>query len=325
MESTPTPRAAPGPRRAAWLLALLVPAVALVAMGALAWRQFEAARQAQARSAAADRQRLEALEDRIDALRRDVRAHAARIQQGEATHRLLREEVIGLGQRAALLEESVRRLANPELDAARALRLDEVELLLAQGQQRLLLSGDLEGARRAYALAARLLDGIPDPGWVDVRQALAQERAALDALGDDPRAAAAGRLDAVAAALPSLPREPAAAPAAASWWERAMGRLVEVRPSTGALAADPADRAAGLAALQLELTLAQGAIARGDREDLGAALGRIDAWLVRLWPASPARERQRGTLRALRDQPLAPELPTLGSTLEQLRRQRGPG
>ncbi|NLW96530.1 MAG: hypothetical protein GXY30_06515 [Xanthomonadaceae bacterium] len=319
--SSPTP----GLRRGAWLIVLLALAAMLAALGALAWRQLDAARQAQARSAAADRQRLEALEERVDALRRDVRAHTARMQQGEATQRLLREEVIGLGQRAALLEQSVQRLANPELDAARALRLDEIELLLSQGQQRLLLSGDADGARRAYALAATLLEGVPDPGWLDLRQALAQERAALDALGDDPRAVAAGRLDAVAAALPSLPREPAAEPAPASWWERMVGGLVEVRPSSQALALDPADRAAGLAALQLELTLAQGAIARGDREGLRAALDRVEGWMLRLWPASPARERQREALRALRGQPLSPQLPTLGSTLEQLRRQRGPG
>src|SRR5690606_8452983 len=236
--SSPTP----GLRRGAWLIVLLALAAMLAALGALAWRQLDAARQAQARSAAADRQRLEALEERVDALRRDVRAHTARMQQGEATQRLLREEVIGLGQRAALLEQSVQRLANPELDAARALRLDEIELLLSQGQQRLLLSGDADGARRAYALAATLLEGVPD--CLDLRQALAQERAALDALGDDPRAVAAGRLDAVAAALPSLPREPAAEPAPASWWERMMGDLVEVRPSSQALALDPADRAA---------------------------------------------------------------------------------
>src|SRR5690606_2115033 len=73
----------------------------LAALGALAWRQLDAARQAQARSAAADRQRLEALEERVDALRRDVRAHTARRQQGEATQRLLREEGIGLCRRAS--------------------------------------------------------------------------------------------------------------------------------------------------------------------------------------------------------------------------------
>src|SRR5690606_37678001 len=150
-----------------------------------------------------------------------------------------REELIGLGQRAALVEQSVQRLSDPDQDAARALRLDEVELLLALGQQRLQLSGDAANARRAYALAAQLLAGVADPAGRDLRQALAQERAALEALGEDARAVAAGRLDAFAAALPALPREPAADPLPAPWWSRAMTRLVQVRPSAGAVAVDP--------------------------------------------------------------------------------------
>ena len=320
------PAPTPGPparHRAAWRIVLAVLVLALVAVAALAWQGQDERRQAQALAAAADRQRLAALEERVDALRRDQRAQTARLQQAEATNRLLREELIGLGQRAALVEESVRRLANPEFDAARALRLDEVELLLAQGQQRLLLSGDAESARRAYALAAQLLDDIADPAWFDLRQALAQERAALEALGDDPRAAAAGRLEAFAAALPTLPREPVAEPRPVPWWSQAMARLVEVRPSADAVAVDPADRAAAMAALQLELTLAQAAIARGDRPAHRATLARIDAWLLRLWPPSEPRARQRQALQALGEQPLALELPTLGSTLAQLRQQRG--
>src|SRR5690606_26711923 len=152
------------------------------------------------------------LEQRLDALRADQRAQVARLQQAEATNRLLRDEVIGFGQRAALVEETLQSLADPERSGAQALRLDEVELLLAQGQQRLLLAGDLDGARRAYALAAQLLEGIADHARLDLRQALAQERAALDALGADPGAIAAGRLEAVAASLPAPPRQAAPAP-----------------------------------------------------------------------------------------------------------------
>ena len=100
---------------------------------------------------------------------------------------MLRDELLGIGQRAALLEDSVAKLADPERHGAQALRLDEVELLLSQGQQRLQIAGDLDGARRAYALAGGVLDGIDDPAYLSLRQALAQERAALDALGADPQ------------------------------------------------------------------------------------------------------------------------------------------
>ncbi|HRN62459.1 MAG TPA: hypothetical protein PLF73_08365, partial [Luteimonas sp.] len=187
----------------AWLLLLVL----LVLAGVYGWQRWSGERSAREQAAGDDRLRIAALEERLDALRGDQRAQTARLQQAEATNRLLRDEAIGLGQRVALAEDSVQRLADPERNAGQALRLDEVELLLAQGQQRLLLAGDLDGARRAYALAAQLLDGIANPAFLNLRQALTQERAALDALGEDPKVAVAGRLDAFAAALPALPRQ----------------------------------------------------------------------------------------------------------------------
>ena len=320
-DSVPSPDTS-RPRRSAGRPWLLLVVAALLALGVYAAYRWNAAQAAQAEIAAGDRLRIDALEQRADALRRDQRAQTARLQQAEATNRLLREELIGLGQRAALMEDSVRKLADPALHAGQALRLDEVELLLAQGQQRLLLAGDLDGARRAYALAAQLLDGVADHARLDLRQALAQERAALDALGEDPGAIAAGRLEAFAASLPALPRQ--ATPARAqAWWDRTLSRLVDVRPTASAVANDPADRAAGLAALQLEFGLAHAAIERRDEDAYRAALARADGWVVRLWPGSAGRERQRAALQALQAQPLSLQLPTLGSTLEQLRRQRG--
>lgn len=323
--SEPAARPVPPRRRApalAWLLAL----VALLLAAGLGWQRWQGQRAQQAQAASAERERADALEQRLDALRRDQRAQTARLQQAEATNRLLRDEVLGLGQRAALVEDTVHKLADPARSGAQALRLDEVELLLAQGQQRLLLAGDLDGARRAYALAAQLLDGVADPAWLNLRQALTQERAALDALGGDPRAVVAGRLEAFAAGLPALPAQtPAAAGAQAPWWERAFARIVEVRPSADAVAVEPADRAAGLAALRLEFTLAHAAAERRDDAGYRAALARADGWIQRLWPASAERDARRRALQALREQPLTLALPTLGSTLEQLRKQRSAG
>ena len=314
------------PRRSgsalAWLLALVL---VLLAAG-YGWHRWQGQRMQQAQAASAERQRADALEQRLDALRSDQRAQTARLQQAEATNRLLRDEVLGLGQRAALVEDSVHKLADPARSGAQALRLDEVELLLAQGQQRLLLAGDLDGARRAYALAAQVLDGVADPAWLNLRQALTQERAALDALEGDPRAVVAGRLEAFAATLPALPQQaPDATGAGAPWWQRAFATLVEVRPSADAVAVEPADRAAGLAALRLEFTLAHAAIERRDEAGYRAALTRADGWIQRLWPTSSERDARRHALQALRALPLTVALPTLGSTLEQLRKQRGAG
>ena len=317
--SQPSPATDTSRRRGAlaWLLV-----AALLALAALGTQRWIAARDAHEQRALADRQRIEALEQRVDALRRDQRAQTGRMQQTEATNRLLREELIGLGQRAALVEDSVRKLADPALQAGQALRLDEIELLLAQAQQRLLLAGDLDGARRAYALAAQLFEGVADHAWLDLRQALAQERAALEALGEDPRGRAAARLAHLASALPALPQAPGPT-AAPSAWRRALAGLVQIQPSATALATDPADRALALAALQLELGLAQAAAERRDQAAWRAALARADAWVPRLWPESAGRRQQLALLRELREQDLALDLPELGSTLTQLRRQRG--
>src|SRR5690606_38610159 len=148
-----------------------------------------------------------------------------RIAQADATNRVLREEVLGIGQRAALLEDSVDRLAEPLQRGSAALRLDEVELLLSLGERRLLLAGDLAAAQRAYAMAADVLASIDDPSLLDLRQALQQERAELDALEADPKVLALRRLDAFAASLPAPNESAEAAPADdAPWYQRAFSR-----------------------------------------------------------------------------------------------------
>jgi len=80
----------------------------------------------------------------------------------------------------------------------------------------------------------------------------------------------------------------------------------------GALPKDP----------KAQLALARAAIERRDTAAWRAALARADQWLQRMWADSPALRRQRAQLRALRELPLAISLPTLGSTLQQLRQTR---
>src|SRR5690606_39233178 len=137
--------------------------VLLPLAGVLGWRAWQAESTARSEADRAEAARVDALEQRVTGLRQGQQAQAQRLQQSEATNRLLRDELLAIGQRAALLEDSVQRLADPARDAARALRLDEIELLLSQGQQRLVLAGDVDGARRAYAMAARLLDALTAP------------------------------------------------------------------------------------------------------------------------------------------------------------------
>ena len=321
----PAPKPAPSapPRRGGWAwIALLL---ALLGGGVWLWYSDHQRSERERAAEIATAQRIEALESRIEGLRRDVRGHGQRLQQADATNRLLRDELLGMGQRAALLEDQVAKLADANRTGAQALRLDEAELLLTLGEQRLRLAADLDGARHAYALASGVLDRVEMPGALNLRQALAQERAALDALDADPRRRALQRLDALVARLPArdaTARLPAPA-TAAPWWERALSRLVSVRRGDAPPALGSEDRQAGEIALQLELALARSAIERRDVPALQAALQRADHWILRLWPASPPRESLRRELQSLRSAPLALQLPTLGSTLEQLRTMRG--
>jgi len=315
--------AVPGSRTGRGAGPLLLLALLLAAAGWYGWARWQAHRADARAEQVHDAQRLVALEARVEAVRRGQRAQAERLQHADATNRLLREELLGIGQRAALLEDSVARLADPDRHGAQALRLDEVELLLSTAQHRLAVAADLDGARRAHALAAGLLEGVDDPAYLDLRQTLAQERAALDALGTDPKALAAGRLDALAAALAALPaRAPAATSQRTAWWRRLLARVVEANPSGDVRIVAPAERGAGMLALQLELSLARAALERRNEPDFRSALARIDAWLARLWPASPALRQQRDAVRALQAQSLQLDLPVLGTTLEQLRRLR---
>lgn len=322
VSTTPVPPSSSTRRGAsAWPWLLLVPALA--AAGAYGWWQWQA-RAVREQAAAVDAGlRLDALEQRFDAMRRDQRAQTQRLQQADATNRLLRDELLGIGQRAALLEESVSKLADPDRHGAQALRLDEAELLLAMGQRRLSIAGDLDGARRAYALAGGVLEGVDDPAYLSLRQTLQQERAALDALGVEPRVQAMAKLDAFANALVAAPPRATAADASRlSWWQRAFASIVAVQPSNGAVAAQPADRAAAQAGLELELSLARAAAERRDSAGYRAALTRAQAWLARLWPPSAALQRQQAQLDALAALPLSLSLPALGTTLEQLRQMR---
>ena len=323
VSTTPVPPS-PSPRRGTssawpWLLLVLV----LAAAGAYGWRHWQA-RTVREQALALDAGlRLDALEQRFDAMRRDQRAQTQRLQQADATNRLLRDELLGIGQRAALIEESVARLADPDRHGAQALRLDEAELLLAMGERRLTIAGDLDGARRAYALADGVLEGVTDPAYLSLRQTLQQERAALDALGVEPRAQAVAKVDALAATLEAAPPRPDATDRAhRPWWQRAFASIVEVRPSNRQVAVQPTERLVAQAGLQLELSLARAAAERRDAAGYRDALRRAKRWLARLWPSSPALQRQQAQLDALAALPLSPSLPALGTTLAQLRQLR---
>ena len=282
---TPPPPVAPARRsRAGAILLWLLLALVVAAAGGFGWRHWQAGEQQ--RQSLAEQQRA-ALDARVESLRQLQRTQAQRLQQAEATNRVLRDELLGIGQ------------------------------------QRLRLDDDIDGARRALALAAPLLDGLDDPAYLNLRQALAQEQAALEALGADPRIHANALLERIAAgvdsAMPARPvpslREP--------WYQRLLGRIVHRQPTASAGLAQRPDRDAALAALQVEFSLARAAVERRDIAGLRHALARIDGWLQRLLAGSPGLPQKRRQLAELKALPLRMESPLAGTTLQQLRALRG--
>ncbi|MGH8054781.1 MAG: uroporphyrinogen-III C-methyltransferase [Stenotrophomonas sp.] len=314
---TPTHRS-----RLRWVLPLVVLG-ALCAAGWFGWRAWQTWQQQNTLARSNASQELSALRDSMDALRSDQRNNARSLQDAAATNRVLRDEVLGLGQRSALLEDNLAKLADSSHQGAQAVRREEAELLLSQAQQRLVYAGDIDGARRLYALAAEVLQNTDSADYLNLRQALIQERNAIDALGPGIRASTAEQLSTWTTSLETLPDQVAhAADAEQPWWQQLLSPLVQIHPSDSRVLVARSERMAANDALQIELSLARAALERGDEQGWQQALDRADGWLLRLWPESPQRTQHRNQLRAMRDTALRPVIPELGSTLQQLRAMR---
>jgi uroporphyrin-III C-methyltransferase len=318
----------PAPRRRGvvwWLLG----AVLLIA-AALAWKLWPAGDTVTADapvdlSPEALDARLLQTESAITSVRRLQESTNQRLTDTSARTGLLRDEVLGISQRAALVEESVRDLSSSRNEGVAALRMDEAELLLTMASERLQLANDVTGAIRATELADGVLSALRDPALLNLRQTLAQELAALRAMPKDPRSVAAGELDALEAVLPRIssagPARSADAPppARGTGLSRLLDALVQVRPSGEQDLLSPADRSAGQAALSLEIALARTALDRDDQAAFRASLVRMDSWLRRLYADGPLLRERRERLKKLGNLPLAIDLPVAGSTLAQLR------
>ena len=339
VRATPPPAAPRTRGNAGAALALLVAALAAAAGGWALWRSFVFERDHGERLvdiARNTRTQSDALSTLTQEISRLVERNAAlerRIADAETVNRSLREEVLGLGERARLVEDAVASLAQARLEGVAALRLNEAELLLRLGTARLQLFRDTAGASAAYRLADAQLATLDDATLAGVRQTIAAEIAELDAHAGVPLEATLAELDAVATALATLPTRvvvveappPAADEGYTDKLARALGSLVRIRrvedAAEGALA--PLTGDAARAAVDLELALAKSALVAHDDGRYARALARARASLVRSFDDS-APEVQAALAR-LDNASLAGSgaaLPASGRALEQLQNLR---
>lgn len=270
MNDTPNERAA-APGRGTWLMALLALLIAIATAAALWYVVAATDRAIQEREAIA--RRVVLVEEENAQLRRQVSALSRRFDDDDALDRSLREEVLGLSERAALLEQAIKRVSENRMDSVSELRLNQAELLLSAGTERLRLFHDVEAAATALRLADSELARLEDPRYAGVRQTLAQEIATLEAM---PRQSYADALVALAdlrARLPNLPLRgdvPAAQPAGSvGRFESLLRGLVRVRRITpreagllGPLGADTLRAVVALDLLHAEEALRQQDVAR---------------------------------------------------------------
>ena len=177
------------PRRWPWLLALLVlgAVAALVLYAAYGLQEAGHGRVAMQAQIDASEQALQQMQTTLAQMQHEQQRLGQQQNASNATNKVLREEFLGMGERAALLEEAVARLAQSRLGGESALRLNEAEFLLAMGSARLKLHGDVAGTIAAFKLAEDALAGLDDPTLSTLRQTLVEEQAQLHELGADPR------------------------------------------------------------------------------------------------------------------------------------------
>ena len=327
MDDTPAaePPAPDRPRRLHVLVRLAVLFV-VVAAGFAVWWATHASTEPDAQTL---RTQVEALSREVVQLRSTVSALRGRQDDSDKVDKSVREQLLGLDQRAKLVEDSVANLADKRLSAHDALALDEAELLLTLGGERYVLFHDAAGATAAYRHADTALSEVEDAAFATVRQSVTAEIAALDTAQASDGAALAGKLVQLREQALQWPLAASAltVPVAdsPSRFARMLGAFVQVRRD------DSVQMRAALQAPNLarelflvDLREAQAAALARDDARFHAALASAHAeFQVAFDPRAPGLAAAAGEFDALARTTLAPAAPALlGTALKELRNLR---
>lgn len=336
----PTPdAAAPAPRRRS-LLRLLAGLVllALLALAAAGLWQQQQALQRQADELRRLSNALRSLGQQAEQLelRQSDLASAAQRNSGE---------LAAFGQRIAQHDEIVGRLDQQLAGGRSRFQMAAVEQLLMLANDRLLLARDLRSALRALQEADARLAALRDPRLFNVREAIAEERAALMEVPEPDLAGVALRLSSLSARIdrlplkarapdhfePSLP-EPGTQrelPADADAWERlrhsvgeALRSLFTLRrregPPVTLLA--PQHEALVHQVLMLRVEAARVALLRGQSVEFRESCNAAERWLRQYFRAEDvAVQTALAELERLQALDIAPPLPEITRSLVLLR------
>lgn len=270
-------------------------------------------------------QRLLRAEQTIAQLEHQRDTLQQRLTESSNRTNLLRDEVLGVTERAGFIEDSIRDLSGSERSAQDTLHLNEAELLLTIANERWILNGDVNSTVQATELASQAINAMKGPQWVNLRQTIAQELLAFRALGPDPRLTAKGELDALEAALPQY--TPASGQSSAAQQSehgatRLLNALIRIQPTGQQTLITPSDRHAAKTALELEIANARMALHLRHSAEFKASVVRINQWLGRLYADTPALRERRAKLLAVANSPLSMPMLLAGSSLAELQRMK---
>ncbi len=339
-ESKPTPA-----RSGLATMALLLALLAVAASGYTWWLTQQGDDSGNAELDTAMMQ-LRDTEQRVVALRADlaelqqglegrVNSTQSRLESVVAVNTTLREQLLGLTERADVAEQALARLAEMRSGSNQTVHLNQADALMTQASERMLLSADVALAISALQLADAELAQLGDPLYSGVRQRLATE---IDALKATPR------VDTVAlyqelrelqqisqtlqlreTAMDRVVADPDQEATALSRAQTLLARFVSVRrvDSESAGLNNPLDTVRAREQLLLGLQLAELALARRDSASWQQALQQSEQLLeARFESDDQAVQRVARALNRLQQEAVAPVLPEIGRAHRELRNLR---
>jgi uroporphyrin-3 C-methyltransferase len=327
----PAEPASATPERRFGTLIWLIGGMGVIVILGLIWQNWNAS-DGEQRAADEGRQqvasRIEALARTTEQAHRDADGLRARLDDAVKVNQSLREQLLGLGERARLVEDAVANLADKRMSGHDAMMLNEAETLLALGAERYTLFRDAQATIDAYRLADTALASIDDAAFSTVRQSISGEIEALQAVKGADTAVTLAALAALRGAAPQLPapaHELGTDDPHASRWARLLGQFIRIRNGDAAAAmAQRHDLALARQLYMLDLRDAEAAVLARDDARYHAALSDAQVLLKNDFDAAAAAVvAARSGVDRLAQAALAPPPPAdLGVALKELRNLR---